>query len=124
MNIELQVIELENRLITAMQASDIKELDVLISDDLVFTSHTGHIFTKAMDIEAHKSNNVKIDVITTSEQFIKVIDDIAIVSVMKKISGSFFGTISTDTFRFTRVWKFNKESGQVIAAHSSQVVNL
>ena len=115
---------LENRLIDAMKASNVQELDNLISNGLIFTAHNGTMFSKEDDLAAHKSGNIKIFEINTSEQVIKIIDDVAIVSVLMEISGSFFGNTEVRFFRFTRIWKATEDGNwKIIAAHSTQVVS-
>ena len=54
-NIEAQIRACENRLYAAMLTSDVAELDVLISDDLLFVGPTGELATKAMDLDLHRS---------------------------------------------------------------------
>ena len=81
---------LETRLIEAMKASNVQELDNLISDGLIFTAHNGMMFTKQDDLSAHSSGNIEIFEINTSEQVIKIMDDVAIVSVLMEISGNYF----------------------------------
>ena len=117
-----QVIALENRLIDAMKTSDVQELDSLIADDLIFTAHNGMLFTKQDDLDAHRSGNITIFDIATSEQYIKVEADIAIVSVLMEISGSFFGNTEVGFFRFMRIWKAHTQGWQVIAAQSTQII--
>lgn len=115
---------LENRLIDAMKASNVQELDNLISNGLIFTAHNGMMFSKEDDLAAHKSGNIKIFEINTSEQVIKIVDDVAIVSVLMEISGSFFGNTEVGFFRFTRIWKAAEDGNwKIIAAHSTQVVS-
>lgn len=117
------IIELENRLIEAMKTSNVQELDKLLADDLIFTAHTGGLFTKQDDLDAHASGNIEIFDIKVDDQVIKVLDDVAIVSVLLEISGSFFGNTEVGFFRFTRFWKLVNNQWQVVAAHSTQVVS-
>lgn len=114
---------LENRLIEAMKTSNVQELDILLADDLIFTSHTGLLFTKQDDIDSHASGNIEIFSIAPSEQKIRIEGNVAIVSVLLEISGSFFGNTEVGFFRFTRVWKDHGSQWQIIAAHSTQVVS-
>ena len=116
-----QIQTLEARLIEAMKTSNVQELDALIADDLIFTSHTGQLLGKHDDIEAHSSGNIEIFSIDASEQTIKVNGDVAVVSVLLDISGSFYGSTEVGFYRFTRVWKNNGTNWQVIAAHATQV---
>lgn len=118
-----EIITYEHRLIEAMKNSNVAELDALIDDNLLFTGHDGRHYTKQDDLGAHRLGNIEIYSIETSEQVIKIVDDVAIVSVLKNISGSFFGETQVGFFRFTRVWKLNDGGWKVIAAHSTQVVH-
>jgi len=117
-----QIQSLENRLIEAMKTSNVNELGLLIADDLMFTAHTGQLFTKQDDIESHASGNIEIFDIIPSEQKIRIEGDVAIVSVLLEISGSFFGNTEVGFFRFTRVWKDHGDKWQLIAAQSTQAV--
>lgn len=118
-----QVIALENRLIEAMKTSNVQELDSLIADDLIFTAHNGMMFTKQDDLDAHRSGNITIFDIGISEQHIKIEGDVAIVSALMEISGSFFGNTEVGFFRFMRIWKAHPQGWQIIAAQSTQVVS-
>lgn len=113
----------EERLITAMKESNILMLDALLADDLIFTGHTGQMFTKTDDLDAHRSGNIEIFEINASEQVIIPMGNIAVVSVLMEISGSFFGNTEVGFFRFTRVWKEAGAGMQVVAAHATQVVS-
>lgn len=118
-----QIQNLENRLLEAMKTSNVQELDALIADDLIFTSHTGVLFTKQDDLDAHASGNIEIFDIVPSEQKIRIEGNVAIVSVLLEISGSFFGNTEVGFFRFTRIWKDHGANWQIIAAQSTQVVS-
>ncbi len=113
----------EERLITAMKESNVLAIDALIADDIIFTNHTGQVFTKQDDLEAHRSGNIEIFDINAREQMITVNGDIAVVSVLLEISGSFYGNTEVGFYRFTRIWKQVGNGMQVIAAHSTQVVS-
>jgi len=121
MDTKEQIIAMENRLQQAMKASNVIELDALIADNLIFTAHNGTLVSKESDLDAHRSGDIKIYSIETSEQLINVVGDVAIVSVRKDISGSFFGEVEVGIFRFTRVWKYDGTTWQIIAGHSCQV---
>lgn len=123
MNPEHEIKALEARLVEAMKTNNVAELETLLSDDLIFTGYTGQHFTKAMDIEAHSSGELEIYSIDTSEQVIKIFDDVAVVSVKKEISGNFFGDVSVGIYRYTRIWKQYNGTWQVIAAHASRIVH-
>ena len=112
---------LEERLLKAMQKSDVTELDALISDDLVFTDHNGTVLKKTDDLNAHRSGMFSMDSIEPTEQIIKIYDNTAIVSVLLKIKGKFANAPFEGSNRFTRIWLNKNGNWQIIAAHSTSV---
>jgi len=115
--------ECELRLMQAMMQSDDQVLNELLATELTFTNHLGQLMTKQDDIEAHKCGAIKISSIVPSNQHIKIIGDVAIVTVKVRISGIFSGIQSKGDFRFTRVWQQKEsEDWQLIVAHSTLVV--
>ena len=85
--IETQIRECEARLYTAMSASDVSELDMLIADDLLFVGPTGELATKAMDLEVHRTGGKQFHEFVTKELEIRVwSEDFVLVSA--KIFGS------------------------------------
>lgn len=118
-----QVEACEERLKQAMLRSDISELDKLLAPDLIFTNHLGRVMTKQDDLEMHKSGMLRIKKITLTDQNIKIVENMAIVTVQAFIIGAFAGEKSEHNFRFTRVWcKSDNNSWQIITGHSSIVV--
>jgi hypothetical protein len=114
-----QIATSEKELIQAMLKSDVQELDRLISDRLIFSAHTGEIYYKKDDLDAHRSGNIRIDQIEASDQIIQTNENVAVVFVKLKIKGSFFGNPSEGTFRFCRVWLKESEGWKITAAQSS-----
>lgn len=112
----------ESRLKEAMLSSTIEVLDTLLSDDLIFTDHTGSLYSKQDDINAHKTGFVSISSIDCSDQNVFVKNDTAIVSVIMEISGKFGGNPLAAKLRFTRTWyQVEQDKWQIIAAHSTQL---
>jgi len=118
---EIEVNKAEERLRKAMIASDVDELNELLSPSLVFTNHLGQVMSKFDDIEGHKAGDLKIDNILLSEQLTKCIDELVLVSAYAEISGSYKGSLANGNFRFTRLWGNENGTWQVIVGHSSLV---
>jgi len=118
---ESGIIEAEEKLRKAMVSSDIIALDNLLSPKLIFTNHLGQVISKADDIKGHKSGDLKIENMELSEQKIRFAGELAIVSVLAIISGSYKGMPANGNFRFTRVWENDNNVWKVIAGHSSIV---
>ena len=121
--IEAQILEAEEQLRLAILNSNVDVLDRLLAHELIFTNHLGQVLTKEDDLMAHRSGIIKVESLTSSEQYIQIQKDMAIVSVRMHLSGSYNGVASDNNFRFTRVWTLSSNNiWQVIAAHSSVVM--
>ena len=112
----------EERLRQAMLSSDVDTLDELLAPELIFTNHLGQVLGKQDDLDAHRSRTLKIEVLTSFEQHIQLIDSVAIVTVRVHLAGSYAGITSEHDFRFTRVWTLSSGgTWQIVVAHSSVV---
>lgn len=116
-----QIKKLEEELRLAMLASDVSKLEVLISDRLIFTDHSGVIYTKEMDLHSHRSGNLKIDSLYPEDQKIQIYEGTAIVSVLMRIGGSFTGQRFSASNRYTRIWVKQNGHWTIAAAHSSML---
>ncbi len=121
--IEAQIIEAEKRLRLAMLNSDVKVLDELLAPELVFTNHLGQVLSKQDDLAAHQSGKFKIEALTPSDLNIRLIDNVAIVTVKVHLIGSYEENGFDNHLRFTRIWTLSSSNTwQIVAAHSSVVV--
>jgi ketosteroid isomerase-like protein len=108
----------------AMIASDVQTLDRLLADDLVFTNHLGQPMTKQADLDAHRSGVFAINQLELSDQHIKILGNVAVVTVAAHLTGTFTGNPFEETLRFTRVWQAKAPGHwQVIVGHATAVVN-
>ncbi|MEM9218129.1 MAG: nuclear transport factor 2 family protein [Cyanobacteria bacterium P01_F01_bin.150] len=122
--IEAEIQAAEDALKQAMLASNVDILERLLADDLIFTNHLGQQMSKQDDLEAHRSGAIAIEVVDLSDLTIKVLENVAIVTVAAWIVGQFAGNAFEETLKFTRVWQaVSPGHWQVIAAHASAVVN-
>lgn len=120
-NIADQVASMEAQLREAMLAGDLKVLDALLADDLVFTDQTGHRVTKADDLAAHTTGRLKITQIDISDQHVRPAGTCAIVTLVANAGGSFDGQSFSGRFAYTRVWEREGEIWRVAAVHCSAV---
>ena len=121
--IKEKIIELEKRLLQAMLESNVEELDLLISDELIFTDHMGQLINKKDDLNSHRSGVVKIEEIESSEQKIKVYKNTAVVSVLMKIKGQYLSQPFNGKNRYSRVWVKLEEDWKIVAGHSTSINN-
>ena len=121
-NVEEQIKLVEVSLREAMLTSDVELLDQLLSPDLIFTNHLGHVLSKKDDLNAHASGLLKIENIEVLQQQVQVLNGAAVVSAKVDIKGLYDSSPANGLFRFTRVWHHvENERWQVVAGHSSIV---
>lgn len=112
---EEKIAEIEKQLLEAMKKSDVKILDQLLHDDLLFVLQSGEVITKKMDLETHKSGNLILEEITSTIDSIKQIDENVVVTLSSKITGKIQGQNFEGNFRYLRVWKMFDGQLKVIA---------
>ena len=118
-SVEAQIENAEDRLRTAMLNSDVSALDELLAPDLIFTNHLGQLLGKEDDLAAHRSGSLKVKELKSSERRVRLIGDVAIVSVRTQVSGTYDGNPANGDFRFTRIWALTPDkTWRVVAAHS------
>jgi ketosteroid isomerase-like protein len=117
--LQVQIVEAEEQLRTAMLSADVAALNELLAPDLIFTNHLGQSLGKSDDLAAYRSGALKIAGLEPSEQHVRVLGDVAVVSVRMQVSGTYAGTLANGDFRFTRVWaRSQQQRWQIVAAHS------
>ena len=88
-----------------MKNADLNSLDELLHDDLLFVIPSGETITKSMDLESWKAGHLKIAHLQSSDQQISVIDEIAIVSTLIEMKGTYLGEPIDGKFKYIRTWK-------------------
>jgi len=112
---EQKIREVETQLLEAMKTSDIKTLDQLLHDDLLFVLPSGEVITKEMDLVTHKSGNLVFEEIMSSIDSIKQIGENVVVTLSLKIAGKMLEQNFEGNFRYLRVWKMFDNQLKVIA---------
>lgn len=116
-----QIIECEKRLIEAMKIGNIKVLDELLHDNLIFNIPTGQTITKSMDIENYQSGIMKVSEILATNQIIKSTENISTVAVTVQLKAKYANQIVDGKFRYLRVWKLFDNSWKVVAGSGFQI---
>lgn len=115
----MQILEVEDKLRTAMLHADVAALNDLLAPDLIFTNHLGQLLGKSDDLAAYRSGALKMARLEPSEQHVTVLGEVAVVFVRMQVSGTYDGAPANGDFRFTRVWaRSQQEMWQIKAAHS------
>lgn len=110
-----EILKLEEELRLAMIASDVRKLDELIADNLVFTAPSGDVVNKQMDLEGHRSGIQKLAELTPLDQQIYVYDNFAVVTVVMHLEGTFNCESMNGKYRYMRVWGKVDNRFQIVA---------
>ena len=105
----------------AQLSGDVAELDRLIDDELVFTGPDGGLYSKADDLDAHRTGMVRITRLDASDERIQRFGDVAVVSVRMEMSGTFRDEPFSGPFRYTRIWCARPDGWRIVAGHVSAV---
>ncbi|SDC16280.1 protein of unknown function [Terribacillus halophilus] len=112
---------LEQELREAMQTRDIFLLDTLLHDDLVFINHEGSYLTKEMDLEAHRTLDVRFTEVSCKDLQIKTTKDGAVTISQIHLQGQAGDEKINGDYIYTRVWQLIGDQYQVIAGHCSML---
>lgn len=110
---EIQEIELQ--LMDAIKSSNVKFLEKILHEDLVFLLPTGQILSKKMDLDSHQSGNMVVEKINPTIEDLKIYDDIAIIVLIYETKGTMFGNPIEGFFRYIRTWKKFEDGLKIIA---------
>lgn len=100
-----EIVALEVRLRSAQLAADVRALDALLSDDLLFTGPDGALATKADDLNAHRIGMVRFRSHVPEELRVRRVGEtVAITALQTRLAVEVAGVLHEGTFRYTRVW--------------------
>ncbi|MDI9257901.1 nuclear transport factor 2 family protein [Flavobacterium sedimenticola] len=116
-----QIVECENKLLEAIKTGDIKVLDELLHENLIFNIPTGHTITKEMDIQNYRSGIMTVSEILPSEQIIQITGNISTVAVTVHLKAKYADQVIDGKFRYLRVWQFFDNHWKVIAGSGFQI---
>lgn len=100
-----EILTLEKRLYEAMKNSDIAALDELLHDDLLFIIPSGETITKEMDLATYRSGSLKINELIPHVEELKIIDDLAVITVQINLKGNYNADPFEAKYRYIRFWK-------------------
>lgn len=115
------VLDCENRLLEAVRQGDIKVLDDLLHESLVFNIPTGQTITKEIDLENYRSGLMTVYYISATDQHINTIDNIATVAVTIHLKAKYAAHVIDAKFRYLRVWMLCETSWKIIAGSGVKI---
>lgn len=120
---ELKVRDLEERLRLAMLRSNTVELDKLIHEDLLFVGPLGAVYSKAQDLENHRSGVQRMQTVEWQEIAVRLHASVAITCVSAYLAGSFHEQPFEGQFRYIRAWVNTGTDWQIIGGSMAPVVS-
>lgn len=109
-----QILELENRLYTAMKESDLDVLDELLHDDLLFVLPSGETITKEMDLNVYREGKLKIIDLNPTVDHLNIIEDMAVITLTMEIKGVYDTESFAAKYRYIRFWKQFEDGIKVV----------
>ncbi|MGW1739009.1 nuclear transport factor 2 family protein [Nocardia sp. NPDC001965] len=113
--------EAERRLQAAQLAGDVQTLELLLDERLIFT-FGADTFTKADDLELHRTRAQVVDRLEEEQLNLLVEGTTGVTWFLGAVEGSVHGTPFAARMRYTRTWTHDDTYGwRVVAAHASAV---
>ncbi|MFL5730344.1 MAG: nuclear transport factor 2 family protein [Cytophagaceae bacterium] len=116
-----EIIRVENELLEAIKSSDIKTLDQLLHDDLLFIAPGGQVVTKQLDLDSHRAGTMVVEELKSAIEQINVIGNTAVVVVVYDTKGKMLGNPIQGRFRYIRIWKLIDGELKVIGGSCTQL---
>jgi hypothetical protein len=117
------VITAENELLAAQRNHDIAVLDKLLHDGLLFLAPNGEVYTKQMDLDAHRSGTMVIEKLEPCTRTIQLHDSIAVVILEVDTKGAIAEQPVEGIFRYIRVWKLTNGQPKIVAGSFCKCVD-
>lgn len=115
-----EIVACEAELRAAQLAADVPSLDLLISDELLFTGPDGQLATKAQDLHLHATGTVRFHRHEPEELRIRrVSPSVAITTLLTRLEVSVAGQLFEGLYRYTRVWAREGGPWCVVGGHVS-----
>jgi uncharacterized protein DUF4440 len=115
------ILSYEAALVDAQLMGDVAALDRLLDDELYFTGLGGAVFSKADDLAAHRSGQLRIAKMRALDRHVTSLGSVVVVSVLMDAEATVGGVANVSTLRYTRVWCQRSEGWKVVAGHMSAV---
>jgi hypothetical protein len=120
MTAEKDLLAAERRLQKAQLAGDVEALDTLLDDRLLAVGPDGSTFTKADDLEIHRSGALKITVLDEEALDLVVDDTLGVTRATFTTEAMQDGELVARRLTYTRTWVRAGGEWRVLAAHFGQ----
>lgn len=118
---EKELLALENRFNEALVRADLKTIEDIEADDLIFTDSLGTVTTKGDELQSLRSGDVKFESIKMDNSRVQDFGNLAVVTGRLMEKAQYKNTDISGTYRFTDVWAKRKNKWQHVAGQETLV---
>lgn len=118
----IDILNQENKLYKAMKESNIEILEELLHDDLLFITPGGDVITKQIDLQNYRDSHMKIHELIPNVENLNIINDLAVITLMIELKGSYQNKEFNGKFRYIRFWKAFSTGIKVVGG-SGMIIN-
>jgi ketosteroid isomerase-like protein len=111
----------EKAWVSALQNKDLKALDQLLADDLVYTHSTGIVESKAQYIAMQKSGTQVYKAVDYEDMKIRRYGDAGVVTAKVRMRGSTKGTPFDNQLQILHVWAKKDGRWQLVAHQTTRL---
>jgi len=119
MSSEKEILSLEEQRYSAMTGGDFSALEALVHDQLLYTHSSGLTDTKASWLEALKSGKTRYKSAKITEQKVRMLGDVALVTGKGHIEAEINGQPRTIRLIFLNAWTRTPKGWKFIAWQST-----
>jgi hypothetical protein len=113
------IVSFEAALVEAQLTGDVAALDRLLDEELYFTGLGGRVYSKADDLAAHRSGQLRITKMRPLQRHVTALGSVAVVSVLMDAEAIVDGVLNATRLRYTRIWQQKPDGWKVVAGHMS-----
>lgn len=118
---EKTILDLEQKLYKAIKENDISVLDELLHDQLLFVIPSGEVITKEMDLKTYRDGHLKIDALFPTVENLNIIDNLAVITLIMELKGSYHSQAFEAKYRYIRFWKADGNGIKVIGGSGRSI---
>lgn len=112
----MDLIDAERRLHAAQRAGDVDALDALLHPRVVGAGPDGGVFTKADDLDAHRSGSLRITKLVAEEVTAREDGSTGLTELVATVTALHHGAVVVARLRYTRLWVLDDGAWRVLAA--------
>ena len=120
-NAELEVTQLADQYIAALKGKDMKALESIWGDDLIFINPGGVVLTKAQRLADIQSGANRFDSLEASDRAVRVYGDVAVMTSLTTMKGQYGGQEASGQYRVTNVFAKRGGAWQIVSLQMTPI---